>query len=317
MISSVLVYTRGDADAAAQYANRLANRFPKLSIITATTAEQAAAVLPNADALLAFGSHMPRGILEGATRLKWIHALGTGVDGIVDQPFLRDDVIVTSTRGIHGAPMSELAILLMLSLARDFPRTVRAQDRASWERWRMQLLAGKTVGIAGTGLIAAALAPRCKAMAMRVIGISRSPREMPGFDDMVALADLAAKAHELDFLVLLIPYSADTHHIVNDAVLGAMKPGSYLVNLARGGVLDEDALLRALRTGTLAGAALDVMQQEPLPVDHPLWHTAHLIITPHIGGYYDAYIDDATEQICRNLQRLQAGQVHELENLAR
>lgn len=315
MIARLLIYLRADPAGATRIADRLHARHPLLSILTATTEDDLRRALPSADALLAFGVQLPRRVFANAPHLKWIHALGTGVDGIVDQP-LPDDVIITSTRGIHGAPMSELAILLMLALARDFPRTIRAQQRASWERWRVPLLAGKTVGIVGTGLIAAALAPRCQAMGMRVVGISRTPRTAVDFDEMIALADLPTRAGAFDFLVLLIPYAADTRHVIDDNVFRAMKPTSYLVNLARGGVLDEDALMRALAAGTIAGAALDVMQQEPLPPDHPLWRMANVIVTPHIGGYYDTYLEDAAEQVSVNLQRLLDGRIDELSNRA-
>jgi phosphoglycerate dehydrogenase-like enzyme len=151
-------------------------------------------------------------------------------------------------------------------------------------------------------------------MGMRVVGFSRSARAAPGFDRLHPREDLVRLAAELDFLVLLIPYSGSSHNIVDDAVLGAMKPTAYLINIARAGVLDEDALLRALQSETIAGAALDVMQTEPLPRQHPLWSQRNLIITPHLGGYYDAYVADSIEQICGNLQYFLDGRPDQLKN---
>src|SRR5690242_6411004 len=138
-----------------------------------------------------------------------------GHHNLVDLPSLGKDVLVTNIRGIHGAPVSEATIAFMLSLARDMPRTVHGQDRSAWDRFPAQLLAGKTVGILGVGLIAEYLAPICKTFGMTVVGITGSPREAKGFDRMAARSDLLKIAPELDFLVVLIPMSADTRNIIN------------------------------------------------------------------------------------------------------
>jgi D-2-hydroxyacid dehydrogenase (NADP+) len=149
---------------------------------------------------------------------------------------------------------------------------------------------------------------------MRVVGISRVARPLPGFDQVYPREELQRVVADLDFLVLLIPYSEATRHIVGDAVLSAMKSTSYLVNIARGGVLDEDALVRALQRKAIAGAALDVTQIEPLPPGHPLWSQDRLTITPHLGGYYDRYVEDSIDQICDNLRIFLQGRLDELRN---
>jgi phosphoglycerate dehydrogenase-like enzyme len=245
-----------------------------------------------------------------------VHAFGTGVDGIADQETLHRDVLITSTKGIHGPPVAEAALASMLALSRDLPRSVRGQDRRVWDKWRMRLLDRKIVGILGVGAIAQALAPRCQAMGMTVVGISRTPRQAAGFDRIVPRSDLERVVGDLDYLVLLLPLEPDTRHIVGDSVLAAMKPTSYLINVARGGVLNDAALVRALESKKLAGAALDVFDQEPLPIDHPFWRMPNVIITPHFGGYYDRYVEDSADQICRNLERFLTGRVAEMENVA-
>src|SRR5882757_3153438 len=159
----------------------------------------------------------------------------------------------------------------MLSLARDMPRSAHAQERNAWERWPARLLEGKTVGILGVGLIAEYLAPICKALGMTVIGISGSPRPAPGFDRVVARADLMKVVPEFDFLVALAPLTPQTRGIIGEKVFAAMKPSAYLVNVARGGVVDEPALMVALESDKIAGAALDVFSEEPLPASSPLW----------------------------------------------
>ena len=166
----------------------------------------------------------------------------------------------------------------MLSLARDLPRSVHAQENGQWERWPSRCSSGKTVGILGVGLIAEYLAPICKTFHMTVIGISGSPRAAPGFDRMVARGDLMKVAGELDYLVVLAPLTPETRNIVGAKLLAAMKPTAYLVNVARGGVVDEPALIKALEAGQIAGAGLDVFSQEPLPPDNPLWKTKNVTI---------------------------------------
>ena len=234
-------------------------------------------------------------------------SLGTGTDGITDSPYLGKDVIVTATRGIHGPPISELAFLLMLAFNRDFRRIERQREAKAWQRFPGRLLDGKTVGILGVGAIAEGLGPRCKAFGMRVVGISRTNRPVAGFDRIYPRAEIVQAAAELDYFVLLVPLEADTRNFVNDRVLAAMKPTAFLINLARGGVLDEDALIRALNDKQLAGAALDALATEPLPATSPLWTMPNVIITPHIGGYYDNYPRDAASQFEQSLGHFVAG----------
>ena len=226
-------------------------------------------------------------------------------------------MLVTNIRGIHGAPVSEATLAFMLSLARDMPRSVRAQEQSKWERWPSALLAGKTVGILGVGLIAEYLAPVCKALHMTVIGISGSPRPAPGFDRMVARADLVKVAPELDFLVALAPLSAETRNIVGEKVFAAMKPSAFLVNVARGGVVDEPALIKALEAGQIAGAGLDVFSQEPLPADNPLWKTKNVTIFSHLGGYSLGYEDRAMPTIAGNMAKFLAGDLKSMVNIVR
>ena len=311
---NILIFLPWDPSYRLEYENLIRKAQPDLAIRTVATLNDARAAIVDADIFMAFGAALTEDIFAGAERLQWVHAFGTGLDGIIDQPGLRQDVIVTSTRGIHGPPLSEIAILLMLALARDFPRSVRARDQHVWDRFRARLLYRKTVGILGVGLIAADLAPRLKALGMKVIGITRTPRDLPGFDGFAPRDDLHNAVANLDFLVLLIPFEPDTREIIDAGVLGAMKKGSYLVNIARGGIMDEAALRNALKTGHLAGAALDATQKEPLPPDDPLWNTPNLIITAHLGGFYDTYADDSIDQILTNIAYFRAGRIDEMLN---
>jgi D-2-hydroxyacid dehydrogenase (NADP+) len=290
-----------------QYRDRLKARFPELTIDIADHHSKVGPYIAKADALLTFAPMLSPKVLQDAGRLKWVQALGTGVDNLTDQDALRKDVIVTNIHGIHGPPVSEAALGFMLALARDLPRAVRLQDEKTWFRFPAQLLHNKTVGIFGVGIIAEALAPKCKAFGMRVVGISSAPRPAPGFDAMRSRDELLKVAGDFDFLVLLTPLTEKTRNSVNADVFAAMKPTSFLINLARGGVVDEPALVEALKSKRIAGAALDVFSQEPLPPDHPFWSMHNVIITTHQGGFCDVYVDFALPVIEKNMEQFLKG----------
>jgi phosphoglycerate dehydrogenase-like enzyme len=299
------------------YASKLGERFPQLTIDVVDHYSKAAPFMPSVDVLLTFGPMLKDEVFRDAPELKWIQALGTGVDGVIDQPSLRPEVVISNIRGIHGAPVSEAALLGMLALSRRLPDSIRYQNKRSWTRWPPKLIDRKTVGIYGVGLIAEALAPRCKALGMTVVGFTSTKRELPGFDRMHLRSELLEVAKELDYLVLLVPYSDETRHIIDARVFAAMKPTSYLINLARGGIVDEEALMQALEGSQIAGAALDVFQEEPLPADHPLWTTKNVIITPHLGGFCDVYAERALPTIAHNMDCFLRGDIDSMINLVR
>jgi phosphoglycerate dehydrogenase-like enzyme len=305
-------------DVIAQYRARIGAEFPALTIDVADQHGDFRPLLAEADILVTFGQVMKnlKADFANAPKLKWVQALGTGLDGITDQPTLKSSVIVTNVHGIHGAPVSEAVLAGILALARDIPRAVRAQDEKAWLRWPAKLIEGKTVGILGVGAIAEKLAPKCKALGMTVVGITSAVRQADGFDRMVPRDQLLQILPEIDFFVLLAPYSAETHHMIGAKVFAAMKRGSYLVNLARGGLVEEGALVEALREGKLAGAALDVFEQEPLPPGHPLWSFKNVIITTHQGGFCDAYVDLAMPTVAHNMRCFLAGKIGKMMNVA-
>ena len=300
-----------------QYYEHLKARFPGVNINMVDHHSKVDPHIRSADVLVTFGPMMSEHVLEKGSNLKWIQALGTGVDGIVDRASLREETIVTNLHGVHGAPVSEAALMAMLALSRELPRTLRNQAKHAWERFPARLLKDKTVGIFGVGVIAEELAPKCKAFGMTVVGISSARRALPGFDRMVARDDLEQAVRELDYLVLLTPYSAQTRGIIGAKILAAMKPTSYLVNLARGGVVDEAALIQALEKKQLAGAALDVFAEEPLPEDHPFWSMEQVIVTTHQGGFCDVYVDYALPVIEENLRKFLAGDTGNMINLVK
>jgi phosphoglycerate dehydrogenase-like enzyme len=300
-----------------QYYQGLREAFPEMNIDLVDHHSKVDPYIGSADILLTFGAHMADHVLEKGKNLRWIQALGTGVDGIVDRAPFRKGVLVTNMHGLHGDSVPEAAVMLMLALARDLPRAMRNRGARKWERYPSQLLKGKTVGIFGVGAIARSLAPKCKSFGMRVVGITSSVRSMAGFDRMVPRDEIETAVRELDFLVLLTPYTAETRGIVGTKMLAAMKPSAFLVNLARGGIVDEDALVSALREGRLAGAALDVFAAEPLPEDHPLWSMDNVIVTPHLGGFHDQYAEEALPTVVENFRKFLAGDLDNMKNVVK
>ncbi|MGD0026578.1 MAG: D-2-hydroxyacid dehydrogenase [Xanthobacteraceae bacterium] len=303
-----------------QYGDGLRKTFPELTVNVIDHVGKADPYVSTVDILITHGPYLADQadhLLRNAPKLKWIQGVGTGVDNITDRPALRDDIIVTNIHGVHGPQMSEAALMAMLALSRQFPRTVQNQARRHWERWPARLISGKTVGVLGVGAIAASLAPRCKAMGMRVIGISSAVRQVAGFDEIRPRKDILAAVRELDYLVVLTPYSPATLNLVDGEVLGAMKPDSYLINLARGGVVDEAALLDKLRKRGIAGAALDVFVNEPLPTGHPFWSMDNVIVTCHQGSLHDGSSRQNLPIIEENMRRFLAGDTANMLNVVR
>jgi phosphoglycerate dehydrogenase-like enzyme len=211
--------------------------------------------------------------------------------------------------------MSELAMLLMLALTRRFPDTVRNQDRAAWDRWQAELLWRKKVGILGLGTVGEDIARKCKAFGMTVYGINRSRKPVDAVDRFFGLDGLLTVAREVDYFVVVIPLTPETRGMVGEEVISALKPGAFLLNLARGPVVDEKALIRALESGSIAGAGLDVFDEEPLPPSHPFWKMKNVIVTPHVGGTSPLYVEQTLAIFKENLRRFLKGERHTLINV--
>jgi D-2-hydroxyacid dehydrogenase (NADP+) len=313
MSELILIYEPDSEADARIYGEGAARALPARQIFTASKRSEALARAPEATVLIAKAQHVSAELVAAMPRIEWIQALTTGVDPLLALK-LPPSVIVTSARGIHGPQMAELTVLLMMALSRDFPRILGNQREKRWQRWGQRLLAGKTLVIVGVGAIGEALAARCKPLGLKVVGIT-SRRSVDHFDELRPRAQLREAVAGADFLVLLIPYSPETHHIIDAAVLAAMKPTAYLINVARGGVVDEAALIDALRTRRIAGAGLDVFAQEPLPESSPLWDLDNVIITPHIGGMSDIYAEQILPLLLHNLRAFAAGDRAAMLNL--
>ena len=295
------------------YKKALNERFPELVVHAAAKEEDVGEFIGRADILLC--ARISDALMQKAVNLKWIQAVTTGTDYLTRLPSLKKDVLITTTRGIHGPQMSEMAFLLMLALNRNLPQVVKNQEKSHWENWPSKLIWKKKVGIFGVGVIGEELARKCKAFAMEVLGIDVVKRQLECIDRWYGPEDIIEVARQVDFLILVAPNTPQTEKIVGAKVLSSMKPTAYLINIGRGELVDEPALIDALNTGTIAGAGLDVYWQEPLPKEHPLWRAKNLIAMPHMGGPSDVYVEQAMAVMEENFRRYLKGERKNLINV--
>jgi phosphoglycerate dehydrogenase-like enzyme len=298
---------------AEEYKKTLQPKFPEVFIYAAMKEEEIGNFIEKMDILLTF--RISDGLIQKALKLQWIQSLATGVDYIINLPSLSKEVLVTSTRGIHGPQMSEIAFLLMLALNRNFPQMVHNQDQGVWERWPAKLLYQKKLGILGMGVIGEEIAKKAKAFGMSVYGIDIIKRKIEAIDYFYGPEDILKVTATVDYFIIVAPYTPQTYQIVNEKVLSTMKPTAFFINIGRGELVDEEALIKALNSKKIAGAALDAFSQEPLPPNHPFWKMKNVIITPHVGGMSDIYMEQALTIFEENLRRFIGGERKNLINL--
>lgn len=309
----ILVMDRGlhiDAEAVRQ-------ALPQAMVRDARDATEALGVCADCEVLVAMAHDVTDELIGAMPKLQYICAMSAGTDRLDTLKNLKADVRITSGRGIHGPQMSELAFMGMIALSREFPRMQQNQRARKWERWPQKLLFGKTVVLVGIGPIAEELALRCEAFGLRVIGVSDARKEAPHFEALYPRSRLNEAAALADFMIVLVPLSDKTRHMIDAEVLAAMKPTSIIVNLARGPVIDEQALIRALQEKRIGGAALDVFETEPPVNDNPLWDMPNVIITPRIGGMSDVYAEQVLPLVVHNLRCFLDGRPGEMKNILR
>ena len=299
------------------YRQRLQAEFPALQFLLAPGPAALPSDAADANVLISFAMGLNDEFFRDARNLKWIQCLATGVDHLFRYPSLRPEVVLTSGRGIHGAPMRETVVYLMMGVSRGVARLVEDQKAHVWDRRLYGLFNGKTAVIAGVGVVGIAIGQLLKAFGMQVVGVTRTPRPVDGFDDIIPTARLREAAGRADFLINVLPATADNALLLDAAVFAAMKPTAYYISAGRGQTIDETALIAALRDGRIAGAGLDVFQTEPLPADSPFWDLPNVFITPHLGGYTSEYEDLIMPLIVTNMRAFLAGRPEEMQNIVK
>jgi phosphoglycerate dehydrogenase-like enzyme len=269
-----------------------------------TEREKLDAVL--AEAEVVFGLLLPRDLLSRAPRLEWVQMMSAGVDRLKETDIWRSRVTITGVSGIHASPIGEFVLGLMLMFTKGMPGSIRMQQRHLWKRYQPSLLRGKTVGIVGLGNIGTEVARLSKAFGMKVIATRRSVRKAGrthNVDILLPTSQMKELLSESDFVVLTLPLTSETHHIIGDRELRSMKKMARIINIGRGDLIDEDALIQALDEKLIAGAGLDVTAVEPLPEKSPLWDMENVVLTPHVSGGMEGYMRAATELFCDNIRR--------------
>ncbi len=267
------------------------------------------------DALLAktdvlFGFIPPQNIKTRAPNLKWFQATSAGVDRHRDTEVWKSDIIITGVSGIHATPIGEFVMGLMLMFAKNTALGFKMMQTHKWDRYASGTLRGKTVGIVGLGHIGGEVARLAKAFGMRVVGTRRSAKatgKARNVDLVLPTARMKEMIAQSDFVTVCCPLTPETRHIIGEAELKAMKPTAHIINIGRGPLIDEKALIRALKAKQIAGAGLDVTEQEPLPSDSPLWNLDNVILSPHVSGGMEDYMLRSAQLFADNLQRYLAG----------
>lgn len=276
----------------------------------ASVAEERRLALEQAEVMVAL--HVSSDLMRHAPNLRWLQGIGAGVDQFVAAGVTRAQTIVTNASGVSAGSMSEFVIGRLLQIWKRFPEMEEHQRAHQYIRTYGRSFVGSVVGIVGMGSIGRAVAVRAKAMGVKILGLKRSGPQ-PGPD-----ADLADQLfgpeslHEMlgqcDAVVVAAPASPETRHMINDESLAAMKPGCVLVNVARGSLVDSAALLRAMESGHISAAALDVFEEEPLPADNLLWDTENLYMSAHSSVSVDRYLDDIFDLFEGNVIRYVKGE---------
>jgi phosphoglycerate dehydrogenase-like enzyme len=299
----------GDEDRA-----EVARAAPGLNVVTGLTREQALERAAEADG--ADASYATPEFLRAATKLAWLHSHSAGVDRYVATEELAEDdsIVLTNARGVHGPAIADHVFAMLLALTRDLPVHLAARSEGAWNtdgsgELRPIALQGRTLLVVGLGGIGTEVARRAHGFGMRVIATRRGDDPGPEFVERVGkAADLHGFLGESDVVVLCVPLTPETERMIDARAFEAMKPGSYLVNIARGKVVDTEALLGALRSGRLAGACLDVTDPEPLPRDHALWSFPNVVITPHVASDAELTSERGRALFLENLRRFDAGE---------
>lgn len=305
---------------------RIRSEFPDVRVVWARSRDEYERNLPDAD--VAFVQLLTPGDLARAKKLRWVHSSFAGVDKSLFPELVSSDVILTRSGGTASIGIAEQVMGSFVYFARGFDVAVLAQAKRQWARDdvgnRADELFGATVGILGLGDIGREIGRRARTFGMHVLGLRRgeagrkAPRAAGGaereyVDEIYGPEGLNELLGRSSYVVLALPLTAETHHLFGEAQFAAMRDGAVLVNIGRGSLVDENALVRALAAGKLRGAALDVFEVEPLPAESPLWGFSNVLVTPHTAGINPSYLDRATDIFCRNLRHFLNGEP--LENV--
>jgi phosphoglycerate dehydrogenase-like enzyme len=293
------------------YLDELKARFPALRLIVLENNRDLPATLERErpDAVLSFkipnDGRFPRETLLDFPSVRWLHATGAGIEHL--PPWNPDKVMVTNSAGIHGGIMAEYAVWAVLHQTLQMPRYLEQQAQSRWALYPVDPAAGKTAVIVGMGRVGRPIAEKLRAMGLRIVGVRRHPEPAAEADVTYTVDDLPKALGLGDFVILILPLTAETRGLFDAEMLRRCKPGAHIVNLARGGIVDERALRALIDDGHIAGATFDVFHTEPLPANDPMWSAKNVIVTPHSSGEVASWQAVAARVFADNLERWVAG----------
>ena len=295
------------------FRTELEARVPELDLRVARTPPETRDLAGEADALLA--TYVSTDLLDAAPDLRWIQALSSGVDFLDLEAIEAHGVALTNAAGVHAEPIAEQVLGYLLTFERGIHTGIRQQQEGVWQRYSGGEIRGKTLGVVGLGAIGSRAAEYAGAFGMTVVGTKRDPSTAPEpVDEVYAPDGLFEVLGRSDYVLLSCPLTPETRGLVGRAELGAMKGDAVLVNVARGAVVDEDALVYALQQGGIRGAALDVFEEEPLPTESPLWALPNVVVTPHMAGSTPHKFERIAEVFAANYGAFADGRLDELTN---
>jgi len=304
---TVLVTPYVAADSGSQVADAIRDRCPDIDLVYARDEDAVRDVAPDAEIVVT--SRVPDDLLAAADDLRWIQALSAGVDFIDTDALAARNVALTNVSGIHAKPIGQQVLGYLLYFSRRFDKAVAQQRRREWERYGGRELGDATVGIVGVGAIGSQVADYCDTLGARTLGVKRDPSDAPTVLDHVTTPDeLSSVVAESDYLVLACPLTDETHHLIDRDALERLPDHAVVVNIARGPVVDQSALVDALEADDIRGAALDVFEEEPLPEASPLWEREDVLVTPHMAGTTPHYWERAADVFVTNLDHYRAGE---------
>jgi len=304
---------------------RIREAAPGTRIVTVSLEGLADAALDDVEALLRGPLPAPvfDRLLARCPNLRWVHSATAGVERVLTPAALERGLTITNARGVFSRPIAEFVMLMVLAVARHLPELLELQRERTWQPLEARELRDVTVGIVGLGSIGRAVAALASGFGCQVIATRRRTGEgfgpangddgepLPPVDEgrsrILPSDGLPELLGSSDFVILALPLTTETEDLIDDAALAAMKPGAWLINVARGRLVDDRALLRALRQGRIGGAVLDAFRDEPLPPDSPLWDLDNVIITPHTSWSSGRVLDRSIELFCENLLRFRTG----------
>ncbi len=310
---------KGEIGMQAQNLQTIKDAFPEIDIFFTYSFDELKEKGGDIDALITWPPFPALGIdgkkfsdfCVNAKNLRWIHSFTSGVELIMTPDILKSDIVVTCTKGVHGYPLADHVLAYIFAFLRSFPMLFRSQQKHEFNSAAGDFCDetyGKTVGIVGLGMIGMYVAQKCKQLGMHVVGFDLIPVENEWVDRCYTGDGLHKLLEESDFVVLNVALTRETRNMIGEKELNSMKKSAYLINVARGGIVDEEAMIKALENKTIAGAGLDVFMEEPLKKESPLWDMENVIITPHIAARSPYYMDRTTKVITDNISRYLNGE---------